>query len=723
MLDWILSKLSDRLGVAPAGSAEKLQRRIVFEQPSPQWVYVFTILGSFALIVWLYRNEGKASTASKIVLATLRFSLVLLALFMLSEAVLSVQRTGMPNLAILVDDSASEAIVDQYATARDREALTALADAAVRPGPAGDPKKKEEAPEPAPDAAPTGPNRLEIAKGIILQDRARLLRALQGKYRVRIYRVSNSTQPIAEVDKARDVAAAVDKVRDLEPSGTQTRLGDGVRQVITELRGSPPSAIVVLTDGQTTEGEPLTKASELAARKNVPLYAVGLGSPDPARDLELGELLVDDVVFVDDAVRFQAKLTARGFQGQKVTVRLKEREPGSTDPKNDKVIETREVDAPADGQSERVELVHRPRTTGERTFIVEVEPRPRELQTDNNRIERMITIRKEKLRVLYVDNEPRYEFRYLKNYLERDESIELGVVLLSSDPEYSEQDRSAMPTFPASKEELFSYDVVLIGDADTSYLSQSQMQNLVEFVTEKGGGVLFVAGELFNPIGYRGTPLELLLPVELADARNPTAVGAGVAAYRPELTVEGRCQPDLPPGRQRGGEHEYLEPLARAVLVLRGSAEEAGGLGAGRASDRGRIGREGSADRLPVPRLGEGDVPRVRRHLAVAVPGGGSLLRPVLGPDDPVHGPIAAGRQSPGGDPDRPPSLPARAADPASGAVPQPGPGPGRRRGVGAGPAAGTGAAPADAPASARIERPVRGRAARRPRRANTRCG
>ena len=78
------------------------------------------------------------------------------------------------------------------------------------------------------------------------------------------------------------------------------------------------------------------------------------------------------------------------------------------------------------------------------------------------------------------------------------------MVLLSSDPEYSEQDRSALPTFPAAKDELFDYDVVLLGDADPSFLSLSQMQNLAEFVTEKGGGILFIAGENFNPLAYRG---------------------------------------------------------------------------------------------------------------------------------------------------------------------------------------------------------------------------
>ena len=225
--------------------------------------------------------------------------------------------------------------------------------------------------------------------------------------------------------------------------------------------------------------------------------------------------------------RFQAKLSARGFPNQKVVVQLKERAPGSDDPKADRVLESKQVEAPRDGHPERVELVYRPTTTGERTFILEVERQPRELQTENNRIERVITVRKEKLRILYVDSEPRYEFRYLKNYLDREETIDLNVVLLSSDPEYSEQDRAALPTFPASRDDLFAYDVVLIGDADTSFLSQSQMQNLVQFVTEKGGGVLFIAGELFDPLSYRGTPLELLLPIELADAPTPPPSVAG----------------------------------------------------------------------------------------------------------------------------------------------------------------------------------------------------
>jgi hypothetical protein len=534
VIEWILKNLAERLGVKPPNPGESYNPTIRYEQPWSQWSLVLVVIASVALIIWLYRNESRVNPIIRGLLAGIRITLVLLALFMLSEAVLSVQRVGKSSVAILIDDSASQRIADQYDNPEDKIALETLA-AAGSKAPAKPPTSTD---------TPSETTRLDLTKGLILKDDARLIRELQKQQKVRVYLVSNSVRTLTEVDKPEDIPAALDLIRQVQPTGSQTRLGDGLRQVLTELRGAEPTATLLYSDGQTTEGEALSKAAELANRKGVKLFTIGVGSAQPARDLELTELLVDDVVFVDDIVRFQAKLSARGFAGEKVTLRLKEADPSSADPiASAREIAVKEVDAPKDGKPERVELVHSPRATGERTFILEVDPRPRELQTDNNRIQRVITVRKEKLKVLLVDTEPRYEFRYLKNYLERDETIDLNVVLLSSDPYYSDQDRSALPTFPAAKDDLFAYDVVLFGDTDISFLSQTQMQNLVEFVTVKGGGLLFIAGELFNPTAYRGSPIEILFPIELSDARNPTSSGQNITAFRPELTLEGRSSP------------------------------------------------------------------------------------------------------------------------------------------------------------------------------------
>src|SRR6185437_4833845 len=126
------------MGAAPARPGEEIKPSLRFEHPWSQSMLVFTVLGAFVLIAWLYRNEGRASSLSKFVLAGLRIMLVLLAVFMLSEAVLSVGREGLPNLTIMLDGSASEAIADQYAQPEERDALQALATSAAasnRPGP------------------------------------------------------------------------------------------------------------------------------------------------------------------------------------------------------------------------------------------------------------------------------------------------------------------------------------------------------------------------------------------------------------------------------------------------------------------------------------------------------------------------------------------------------------------------------------------------------------
>ena len=170
-----------------------------------------------------------------------------------------------------------------------------------------------------------------------------------------------------------------------------------------------------MTDGQTTDGESLAKASEVAAQGRSALYDRP-GSPDPARDLELAELLVDDVVFVDDMVRFQAKLSASLAVARGDGPPRRRRPRG--DPKASREIENIRVTLPPDGQTRGVELGHRPKQTGEFVYTLEVEPPAAGTAGRNQSRRAHVNVRKEKLKVLLVDSEPRYEYRYLKNYLE-----------------------------------------------------------------------------------------------------------------------------------------------------------------------------------------------------------------------------------------------------------------------------------------------------------------
>ncbi len=284
--------------------------------------------------------------------------------------------------------------------------------------------------------------------------------------------------------------------------------------MLGDLRGTPPAAIVLVTDGINTDGPSLAEAARQARHKGVPLFTVGLGSEQPVRDVELADLLVDEVVFVDDVVNFQFKLTATGLAGKTAKVVLREKD----DPT---VLAETNVTLGEDGQSERVQLPYRPTKVGQFEYVVEVEPLADEAQSENNRQQRLVSVRKEQIKVLLVQAYPNYEFRYLKNMLERDSTIQLKTVLQDADLEYTQLDHTALRVFPVRREELFAFDVVLFGDVNPSYLSASAMQNLAEFVEKKGGGVAFISGPAFTPVGYRNTPLEPLFPVDLS------AVSAG----------------------------------------------------------------------------------------------------------------------------------------------------------------------------------------------------
>jgi uncharacterized membrane protein len=168
-------------------------------------------------------------------------------------------------------------------------------------------------------------------------------------------------------------------------------------------------------------------------------------------------------------------------------------------------------------------LTYRPTEVGRFEYVVEVEPQPGELQTENNRQSHAVEVRKEKVRVLLAQAYPNFEYRYLRNMLERDETIELSTVLQEADMEHAEQDKAALRVFPERKEELFSYDVIILGDVNPAILGPAAQQSLAEFVDQpgKGGAVIMIAGPQFMPLGFRDTPLAKLMPFEPGSARLP----------------------------------------------------------------------------------------------------------------------------------------------------------------------------------------------------------
>ena len=100
-----------------------------------------------------------------------------------------------------------------------------------------------------------------------------------------------------DTSEATPAAAVAAGIRALPARETASRLGKGVRDVVELQRGRATAALIVLTDGVTTEGKTIGEVADYVRRKAIPLYLVGLGDDRPPRDMRLSDLLVDDVVF------------------------------------------------------------------------------------------------------------------------------------------------------------------------------------------------------------------------------------------------------------------------------------------------------------------------------------------------------------------------------------------------------------------------------------------
>ena len=139
-----------------------------------------------------------------------------------------------------------------------------------------------------------------------------------------------------------------------------------------------------------------------------------------------------------------------------------------------------------DGE-QRVPLRLKTNVAGEFDLRVHVAARDDETDPGNNQASRRLRVVDDKIRVLFVEQAPRWDYRYLQAVLMRDRRVEVKTLLLEGDPSIAREENSPyLEKFPNTKKELFEYDVVVFGDVDPNRISTSQMENLNEFVSRFG---------------------------------------------------------------------------------------------------------------------------------------------------------------------------------------------------------------------------------------------
>jgi len=495
---------------------------------------------ALAMITWAsYRRDAAemVSKGKRRVLTALRIVLfALLGLLLLRPVVaFTVESAIRRTLLTLVDASGSMKIQDPRVDAAD------LKRAAIAKG-ILDPSKGLDQQLDATLAANVKlVPRVEIMRGMLGNEQLQLFPQLSKELDLAAFSFGanlNSEGAEGEIGDSAEWLARLD------PVAASTAIGDAVRDLIQRKRGQPLAGIFLVTDGANNHGSAPRDAARLAKQEGIPLYIYGVGITSP-RDIIVGSMLTQEVAFVKDELPVTVRVRGQGLKGESTKLVMRLVPVNSTG--EGEVVATKDITF-GDDEDAAVPVPFTPKAIGDFELRASIAPRADEASKDNNSVAQRLRVIDSKVKILYVETTPRWEFRYLQSVLLRDRRVDLKCVLLEGDESIAAGDASPfLAKVPAKKDDLFKFDLIIIGDVEPRAFTPEHFAAFEEFVQKFGGSMLFIAGPRANPAAYRNTTLEKLLPVELDPA---AAVGntlqpspsQGVTA---ELTPQGRAEPML----------------------------------------------------------------------------------------------------------------------------------------------------------------------------------
>ncbi|MBI4876377.1 MAG: hypothetical protein HY822_17210 [Acidobacteria bacterium] len=324
------------------------------------------------------------------------------------------------------------------------------------------------------------------------------LKALRDKFQVRLYRLGAHAERLESPPK-------------LTASLPATHLAEGLKQVAAESATLAIGAIVLLSDGADNAGGIDAETAAQLRCGRIPIHTVGFGRERPARDLEMLDVEIPVRALTDSRLPAQVSFRQFGLAGR--PARLVVRESGKT-------LAQETVTLPSDGAVETRQLIFNAGIAGAKNIQATLELVEGEENARNNSLTRVVNVESAKPRILYIEGEPKWEFKFIRRAVEEDRSLNLATLLRTTQNKLYRQGienpKELEEGFPAKVEELFAFQGVIVGGVEASYFTPAQQELMRQFVDRRGGGLLFLGGRAgLAEGGYANSALADLLPVVL----------------------------------------------------------------------------------------------------------------------------------------------------------------------------------------------------------------
>ncbi|MDH3760805.1 MAG: hypothetical protein OEU50_07450 [Gammaproteobacteria bacterium] len=411
------------------------------------------------VLLGYFRLRGQTRGVDRMTIALLRGTALAMIVFSLSRPLLEVTaRMPQPGvLGVLLDNSLSMGLADGELDARS-DFITEQFDAAS----------------------------------------GELLRDLQQSFDVRLFKFGSETKAISDI-------GALDYV------DGDSNLIQALRFAQTALQGEPLAGLVVIGDGAMQPAEPLDDLLLSLRSARIPVYSIGLGESRYARDIEISRVKLPDAVLNGSRVMADVSIKQQGYDGQTVELLVED---------DSRILHKQQVRLQPGIQSLRIPLSIE--DNGPRRLEFHLGAMADEKIAANNSRQAMLTVDNRKMRILYYEGEPRFELKFVRRAVADDKNLGVTGLIRTADAKFYRvgiESREALRNgFPITRDELFAYDAIILGSVENSLLSREQQDMIVEFVSERGGGLLMLGGRhAFSEGGHRDSVLQRIAPVVMPE--------------------------------------------------------------------------------------------------------------------------------------------------------------------------------------------------------------
>ncbi len=301
-------------------------------------------------------------------------------------------------------------------------------------------------------------------------------------------------------------SADFDATADLadSPDGETSDLPNAVSSLVTQSRGKPGrlTGVLVFSDGRQTAPETArwrqqSRKTALRARaQGSELFAVVLGGEVEPKDLIVEAKRRQFIAFKGQESPLVAKVTAHGLGAIRTDVILETAEGREI---------ARQTVNLGNGAETDVRFAIDAPEPGVHLYRFRVPDWEGERIAANNRAGFSLTVLDGKIRIFMAEGAPYWDSKFLAQMIRQQENMLVSSVYrLSADRFFRVETGDERPSeatdniFPASREELAEFDLVVMGKGAEYFLNPERIALVDEFVRERGGALLFTRGKPYS---------------------------------------------------------------------------------------------------------------------------------------------------------------------------------------------------------------------------------